>query len=314
MTPKPDVTEWVFRALMRLYPRDFRERFLDEMIEFFRARRIEQRYRYGSRGSLRLWLHLIADVAINAPLQHMRAIGSGTARDLPWASPEYPRERHPVDMLKQDIRYALRTLVRNPGFTLVAALTLALGIGATTAIFSVVDAVLLRPLPWPDSERLVILYGTRGEEQSIGAAYLDYKDWRDQSSAFESMGVIRGQSVNLTGTESPDRLIGAFTTASMLEMLGATPVEGRLFRAEETEVATRQPVAVLNETVWKTRFGSRADVVGSTMILNGQAFTVVGIMPAGFIAPQFTPDVWMPIGYYPNRGDLETRGRGGVQV
>jgi putative ABC transport system permease protein len=299
---------------MRLYPRDFRERFLDEMVEFFNARRIEQRYRYGARGSLRLWLHLIADVAINAPLQHMRAIGSGTARDLPWATPEYPRERHPVDMLKQDIRYALRTLVRNPAFTIVAALTLALGIGATTAIFSVVDAVLLRPLPWPDSERLVMIYATRGGEQSIGAAYLDYKDWRDQSSAFESMGVIRGQSVNLTGTESPDRLIGSFTTASMLEMLGATPIEGRLFRADETEVATRQPVAVLNEAVWRTRFGSRPDILGSTMILNGQAFTVVGVMPAGFLTPGFTPDVWMPIGYYPNRGDLETRGRGGVQV
>jgi putative ABC transport system permease protein len=299
---------------MRLYPRDFRERFLDEMIEFFRARRIEQRYRYGARGSLRLWIHLIADVAVNAPVQHMRAIGSGTARDLPWATPEYPRERHPVDMLKQDIRYALRTLLRHPAFTLVAALTLALGIGATTAIFSVVDAVLLRPLPWPDSERLVIVYGTRGENLTGGAAYLDYKDWREQSSAFESMGVIRGQSVNLTGTESPERLIGSFTTASMLEMLGATPVQGRLFRSEETEVATRQPVAVVNETLWRTRFGSRPDILGSTLTLNGQAFTVVGIIPAGFVTPLGSPDVWMPIGYYPNRGDLETRGRAGVQV
>src|SRR5688572_28745800 len=186
MTPKPDVTEWVFRALMRLYPRDFRERFLDEMVEFFRARRIEQRYRYGARGSLRPWLQLIADVAINAPVRHMRAIGSGTALDLPWATPEYPHERHRVDMLKHDIRYALRMLLRHPAFTLVAALTLALGIGATTAIFSVVDAVLLRPLPWPDSERLVVVYGTRGENLTGGAAYLDYKDWRDQSSAFES--------------------------------------------------------------------------------------------------------------------------------
>jgi len=299
---------------MHLYPRRFRERFLDEMVEFYHARRQEQRHRYGWRGELRLWLHLVADVAITAPLEHVRAATARSARELPWASPEYPQETHPMDALKQDIRYALRTLARNPAFTVIAALTLALGIGANTAIFSVVHAALIRPLPWPDSDRLVLVYGSRGDGQQGGVVYLDFRDWQAQSRSFEEMGVLRGQSVNLTGGESPDRVIGSFVTASTLRALGASALQGRLISDEESEIATRQPVAVIGEPMWRTRFGSRPDMVGSTLVLNGQPFTVVGIMRAGFDAPLGTPDVWMPIGYYPNRGDLDTRGRPGVLV
>jgi putative ABC transport system permease protein len=312
VTRASDRGERVFRALLRLYPRRFRDRFMDEMVDFFRARRDEQRHRYGARGIARLWMHLVADIAVNAPLQHMRALRPLSAHDLPWASPEYPQETHPMDTLRQDLRYALRSLVRHPAFAIVAGLTLALGIGANTAIFSVVDAVLLRPLPWPDSDRLVIVYGTRGENQQGGVAYPDYLDWREQNRSFDALGIIRGQSINLTGRESPDRLFGTFVTASALRMLGASALHGRLFSDAETEVATKEPVAVVNESAWRTRFGSRTDLVGATLVLNGQPFTVVGIMRPGFEQPLGTPDVWLPLGYYPNRGDLETRGRGGV--
>src|SRR5207237_6989589 len=178
-------------------------------------------------------------------------------RELPWASPDYPHETHPMDALRQDIRYALRTLLRHPAFALVACVTLALGIGANTAIFSVVDAVLLRPLPWPDSDRLVVVYGARGDQRTGGVAYLDYRDWREQSKSFAELGVIRGQSVNLTGGDTPDRVIGSFITASTFRLLGAAPLQGRLFTNSETEVATKEPVAVINESVWRTRFGSR---------------------------------------------------------
>ena len=309
-----DFGERAFRALLLLYPAPFRRRFVDEMVDFFLARREEQRHRRGVPGVARYWLHLIADVALSAPLQHVRALRFTSARDLPWAAPEYPAETHPMETLKQDVRYALRTLARHPAFAVVAALTLALGIGANTAIFSVVDAVLLRPLPWPNNDRLVIVFSARAEQRTGGVAYLDYRDWREQSKAFDELAVIRGQSVNLTGGETPERVIGSFVTASAFRLLGAGTLQGRLFTDVETEVATREPVAVVNEKVWRSRFGSRPDMLGHTLVLNGQPFTIVGIMKPGFEAPLGTPDVWLPIGYYPNKGDLELRGRGGVIV
>jgi putative ABC transport system permease protein len=311
MTTHSDFGAAAFRALLMLYPRAFRERFEDEMVEFYRARRDEQRHRHGSWGGFRLWSHLIADVAISAPAQHVRAASS--PRELPFASPEYPEETYPMDTLRQDFRYALRSLARHPAFAMVAALTLALGIGANTAIFSVVDAVLLRPLPWPDDDRLVAISTVRGQNQSP-SAYLDYKDWREQSTAFAELGVIRGQSINFTGGETPERLIGQFIDAGTFRMLGATAMQGRLFTNSETEVATKEPSAVIGDALWRTRFGSRPDILGTTMVLNGVPFTVVGVLRPGFTTPYGTPDVYMPIGYYPNAGDLENRGRGGVAV
>ena len=316
---KGDFGAAAFRALLRFYPRSFRDRFEDEMVDFFLARRNEQEHRHGTWGHARLWMHLVADVLTTAPVQQFRSLTSfgmtSTERaDVPWASPEYPPEIRPMDVLKQDFRFALRSLARHKAFATVAALTLALGIGANTAIFSVVDAVLLRPLPWPDGERLAVIYTARPQNPEGPTAYLDFKDWRAQSASFAEMGVLRGQSVNLTGAETPERLIGSFVTASTLRMFGATPMLGRLFTDVETEVATKEPVAIVSEPAWRARFGSRPDMVGRTVVLNGQPFTVVGILQPDFTTPQGTPDVMMPIGYYPNRGDLDTRGRGGVMA
>ena len=323
-SPARPTAERLFRALLHLYPASFRERFADEMVAFFRERQRESRHRVGLVGPMRLWLHLAADVVLSAPRERLRAaraqLSGDTADstyeefapDVPWSSPFYPERKYRMDAFRQDLRYAARALINRPGFALVAALTLALGIGANTAIFSVVNAVLLRPLPWPDPERLVMVYGTRGEDRQQGVAYLDFLDWRQQSTSFAELGVIRGQSVNLTGGDTPDRMFGAFTTASTLRMLGAAPAHGRLFTNVETEVATRQPVAVISDAAWRTRFGARPDVVGSTFVLNGQPFTVIGIVRPQFEMPLGTPDVLLPIGYYPNKGDLELRGRGGV--
>lgn len=219
-----------------------------------------------------------------------------------------------MDTIRQDIRFAFRTLARKPAYTIVAALTLALGIGATTAIYSVVDAVLLSPLPWPDSDRLVQVHSARGENQTMGVVYLDFKDWQSGSTTFEDLGVVRGQSVNLTGGEVPERIVGNFVTASTLRLLGARPLMGRLFTDAETEVATKEPNAIITEALWRSRFGERADIVGSSLTLNGQPFVVVGVLPASFTLPIFSPDVYLPVGYYPNRGDLDQRGRAGVWV
>ena len=305
--------ERVFRALLGLYPRQFRDRFGEEMVEFYRERRRELVLRQGGWGAARLWLHLVVDVSLSAPVERWRAATTETSDRISWASSDYPQETHPMETLRQDLRYAVRTLARHPGFALISALTLALGIGANTAIFSVVDAVLLRPLPWPDASQLVTLSSTRGGQVG-GVVYLDYKDWREQSSSFDALGVFRGQSVNLTGVETPERLTGSFVNADFLRMLGAGASQGRLFTPAETEVATRVPSAVLSDALWRTRFGARPDILGQRLIINGESFTVVGVLRPDFQSPLFTPDVFLPLGYYPNRGDLEVRGRPGIAV
>ena len=326
MKPRPvdplarDPGEQFFRALLVVYPRDFRARFAEEMVEFFRERRVEQ-YRNGARGAIRLWLHLIVDIAVSAPVLHARAALSHSrtpalshsSLDVPWSSPEYPAETRPMETLLQDIRYAARTLLRRPGFAAVAALTLALGIGATTAIYSVVNAVLVQPLPWPHAERLVTMTGVR-DGQQVGAVYLDYLDWRAQNRTFEELAVLRGQSINLTGTETPERLIGTFTNASIFRILGVRPAQGRLFSDQETEVATKQPVAVISYGFFQRQYAGKPDAIGKTVVLNGQPFTIIGVTPQGLQGPQGNPDVWMPIGYYPNKGELESRGRPSIGV
>ncbi|HEX7938178.1 MAG TPA: ABC transporter permease, partial [Gemmatimonadaceae bacterium] len=309
-----DLGERAFRALLHIYPRAFRDRFADEMVDFYRARRQEQHQR-GAIG-IRLWAHLLVDVAVSAPAQHFRAIMDAKApveREIAWSAPGYPPEVRPMETLLQDVRFAVRTLARRPAFTIVAALTLALGIGANTAIYSVVDAVLLRPLPWPDNDRLVTVSQTRNGQPS-GVVYLDFKDWEAQATSFSALGVFRGQSVNLTGVETPDRLVGPFVNGAVLRITGASAMLGRLMTDAEGEVATKEPVAVITEPVWRTRFGSRPDIVGQTMVINAQPFVVVGVLAPDFQAPLFTPDVFLPLGYYPNAGDLTTRGRSGSSV
>ena len=313
-----DSGERVFRALLGLYPRSFRNRFGDEMLAFFRARRGEARHRDGMRATLRLWRHLVLDIAISAPIEHWRAWRSvehtEMQADVPWSSPFYLEREDSMDALRQDLRFALRTLFARPAFTTIAVLTLALGIGATTAIFSVVNAVLLRPLPWPDPDRLVLVWGTRGDVKQNGVVYLDYADWQKQSRSFASLGVMRGQSVNLTGGDQPERITGSFVSANFFGILGATPAQGRFFTEAEGEVATKQPVAVVTDEFWQSHFGGRPDILGRTLVLNGVPFTIIGITRPNIYAPLGTPDVWMPIGYYPNKGDLDQRGRPGVLV
>src|SRR5262249_1476797 len=131
-----------------------------------------------------------------------------------WSESDQPRDD--MDIVRQDLRFAVRSLARRPGFTIVAALTLALVIVANTAIFSVVDAVLIRPLPFPNADRLVVVNGMQGTQGGQGVSYADYVDWRRLNRTFDELGTLRGQSVNLTGGDAPDRLFGTFVSASFL--------------------------------------------------------------------------------------------------
>lgn len=201
----------------------------------------------------------------------------------------------------QDLKYGLRRLARERGFTAVAVLTLALGIGANTAIFSMVRAVLLRPLPFPESSRLVNIWRTTGPAQQHGLlAIPDVQEFARDNHTMDQVGIVRGQSVNLTGTDRPDRLTGTFITATTLDLLGARTSRGRLFTSAETQEGGGEAVAVLSNALWQTRFGGDPSMVGRSLTLNGRPHVIIGITASDFRDPFGPTDVWLPITSAPN--------------
>ena len=200
--------------------------------------------------------------------------------------------------LLQDFRYALRQLRKSPGFTAVAVLTLALGLGANSAIFSVIDAVLLRPLPFHAPSRLVIVKPTEpGRRDDIGVSYPTFLDWRAQNHVLEGLSVFRQDDFTLTGRGEPAHLTGAVVSANLFSMLGVPPAIGRDFTPEEDKpAATGRPI-ILSHSLWQNRFGSDPKVVGQSLVLDGDTFAVVGVMPASFQFPvQRTPvEFWTTI-------------------
>lgn len=203
-----------------------------------------------------------------------------------------------MSRLLDDVRYALRLLRKSPGFTVIAVLTLALGIGANTAVFSVVNGVLLRPLSYPEPDRLIRIWErTRAFEQN-SVAYLNYLDWRKQNQTCEEMGALRDEDFNMTGNGVPERLKGMQVTASLLRVLGMNPLRGRTISEEEDRVGAA-PVALISEGLWQRRFGSAPGILGRQLILNGTPHTVIGIVPAAFQLPDRERiDVFAPLGQW----------------
>ena len=225
-----------------------------------------------------------------------RAIGNRTAIQ------EQCRDARGVNLIEsvfKDIGLAMRTLRKDATFTLVSAVTLAFGIGATTAIFTVVNAVILRPLPYADPDRLV----TAWEGTSAGAAFPmncarfspgNYLDLRDQSQSFAQIGGFAEQNYNLTGAGDPDRVVAGLATASLFPMLGVHPALGRAFLPSD-DTPTAERVAILSQALWAQRFGSNPNVLGMSIRLDDRAHTVIGVMPPGFEVEGIDPDVWLPI-------------------
>ena len=300
--------ERAYRTGLLIFPPSFRKEFGDDMVDFAR-RRFRAARKRGVNACARETAHLFADVALNAPKQwltHWRDERAERARAI--AEGLLPRDN--MDILVQDLRFAARGLMRHRGFTVVAVLTLALGIGANTAIFSVINAVMIRPLPYPNADRIVGIFGVQGAQGRQGVVYADYVEWLAQNTTFETIGVFRTQSINLTGDDTPQRLIGSFVSESFLRVVGATAQRGRMLTEAETEVATKAPVAVITHEGWQSRFGGDPKVLGKTLVLNGQPHTVVGITKPGVQTPFGTPDVFIPIGYYPNASGLQRGNRG----
>ena len=198
--------------------------------------------------------------------------------------------------LWQDVRYGARVLLKSPGFTLVAAVALALGVGATTAIFSVMNAVLWRPLPFKEADRLVMIWMDNrrlGMHEDIHS-YPNYLDYRGQNTTFANLSVFYTQGFNLTGAGEPERVVGSAATASFFDVMGTQPALGRAFTEEEDQNG-RDMVVVLGHGLWQRRFGGDPKIVGQNVSLNGRPRTVVGVMPAGFAFPSKEIDLWVPL-------------------
>jgi putative ABC transport system permease protein len=198
-----------------------------------------------------------------------------------------------------EFRYALRQLLKSPGFTAVAVLTLSLGIGANTAIFSVVNAVLLRPLPYHDAARLVDLFSLDPAGGRDGLSMAELQDLRAQMKSLEDLAGFQSQSVNLTGGERPERVRGAFVSTNFFKVFQLTPVLGRTLLGGEDEPGTAK-VAVVNEELWRERLNGEMDLTNKKLILNGEPYSVVGVVSSGFKNP-FDPDVevWISMANYP---------------
>jgi putative ABC transport system permease protein len=196
------------------------------------------------------------------------------------------QRENPVQILLQDFRYALRQLRRNPGFTAVAVVTLALGLGANSAIFSVIDAVLLRPLPFHAPGRLVVVKPTEpGRSDDIGVSYPTFLDWRAENHVFEDVSVFRQHDFTLTGRGEPAHLTGAVVSANLFSVLGVPPAIGRDFVSQEDQpIGTGLPI-ILSHSLWQNRFGSDPKILGQSLNLDGQTFSIVGVMPLNFQFP-----------------------------
>ena len=267
-----------YRALLRLYPQSFRAEYGDEMTAIFADRR---RAVSGWGESVSLWFEALRDAVLNAPAIH-------------------------ADLLRQDLRTAMRALRRAPGFTMAAVLIAALGIGATTVTFGVADHVLVRPLPFPDPDRLVKLYQDqtfRGYSR-MEVAPPNFLDWKRANRSFERLAAYTAQSGTLVGSGPPVRLNGVIATGDLFATLGVPAALGRgLTTADDRNGAER--VLVISHRLWTTQFGGQATVIGQSVLLDDTPHVVVGVMPPHFNFPSREAAYWAPLRLTPSQ--LEDR-------
>ena len=237
-----------------------------------------------------------ADVAARAARREFGNVGlvQEVTRDVwGWGS---------LDRLMQDLRFGLRMLAKSPGFTAVAILTLALGIGANTALFSVVNGVLLNPLPYPQPEQLVWLAESKQNFEFGSISFPNFRDWRKDNRTFSMMGVSRGYSFSLTGRGDAEQVRAELVSSDLLPMLGVKPVLGRTFEAGEDEIGA-SPIVLISEGFWNRQFGTAPHVLGKGLPMDGRSYTIVGVVPGSFKlqAGGFrASEVYVPIGQWTN--------------
>lgn len=272
----------VYRALLHLYPRSFREEYGREMCSVFS----ERRRNTSGAAIFRLWTETFFDVLANALRVH-------------W------------DLLGQDLRYAARTFRRASGFALTAILLVGLGVGATTAVFTITDHVLIRRLPFRDPDRLVKVWENRPPYTHMAVSPPNYRDWKNMSTVFENMEAYRGLSVNMSGQGEPEVIEGASVSAGLFPMLGIQPAIGRLFDASDDRDGSPGTV-LLSYSLWQTLFGGDNAVVGKKVLLDNAPYTIIGVLPRNFYFPNPDAELWTAMRFAPL--DLADRNNNYVQV
>ena len=278
--------ELIYQTLVRLFPAEFRDRFGLQLLDLFR-----DQYRAAhARGPLAvasLWLRVTSDALVTAAAERARR------------RPLVRIQGGLVKGLRQDIKYAARTLVRRPAVSLVIIATLALGIGANTAIFSLVHTVLLRSLPYPDADRLVMIWEQQLQRDAGDnpVAPGHFFDWKSRAASFADIAWSRDAMFNVTGDGAPDSLIGYRFSANMLQVLGVAPHLGRGFTPADDDPGAPK-VVILSHRLWQRRYEGDRTIVGRALTLNGERYTVVGVMPPEFNHPSRS-ELWAPVALSP---------------
>jgi len=251
-----------YRALLHLYPASFRAEYGEEMCGIFRRRWRD----CGAAGKALLWLATVLEVLFHAAVVH-------------------------GEILRQDLRYAARTVLRERGFAFTAVLVVALGIGANTAVFSLTDYVLIRPLPFADADRVVKIWATTPGYSRMEPSPANYRDWKRMAKSFEGTGCFFSVSANLLGQGAPERVDGTRVSADLLPLIGARPLMGRLFTAAEDRAGAPGTI-LLGYALWQSAFGGDPGVIGKRAIVNDEAYTVIGVMPREFHFPTRQQEFW----------------------
>lgn len=295
----PGIAEWLLKVVL---PKTDHATVIGELEEEFHASIV---HRMGVfRSKLWFWVESLSLIAGYARVLLIREDSRDltvviTARRMrrKWGKQDTGRDRgNRIDSLIQDIRHGYRSLRRRPSFTLAAMLTLAIGIGVNTAIFSLLYAVLIQPLPFHEPDQLVSVHRTRpewGQLSQMSVSYPDFIVWRNENRVFSDMAAYHSATINLTGDESPERLIAARTSYNLLSVLGIQPEIGREFRPDE-DTPEAPGTVILSYGLWQRRFGGDRDIVGQIIHLDKEAYTIIGVAPAGFQFPDVA-QLWIPL-------------------
>jgi predicted permease len=283
------LTGLAYRVLLRAFPPDVRREFGDDMSRMF-ARQVDEARRNG-RSVAGLWIRAAIDLVIHGMSERFKPLNR--RRGEPAAA---LRWRWWMHAFAQDFRHAFRVLARQPGVTFVAVLTLALGIGANSAIFSAVNAVLLRPLPYDDPDRIVTVWEKRPSEGVLDnvVSPADFVDWTRMNGSFDAMAAMSTAAADLTGSGDPVRLFAGVVSPPFFDVFRVHMRFGRTFRAEE-QIVGKHRVVILGHPLWTSRFGADAAIVGRTIALNGVPYEVIGVLPATFEFPDDSLDLWTPL-------------------